>query len=144
MQKLSFLILFLIAGISFAQSPHGKNFNIDCEECHSTDKWEIDYKKLSFDHTVTGFELVGQHSTADCQSCHSTIKFADADPSCSTCHNDIHQNSVDKDCQQCHTSDSWLVKNINEIHQMRRFPLEGVHRLANCEDCHRSSKNLVF
>ncbi|MCB9208040.1 MAG: hypothetical protein H6609_01585 [Ignavibacteriales bacterium] len=144
MQKLSFIILILFAQIILAQSPHGKNFNINCEECHSTDKWDIDYKKLKFDHSITDFELVGQHAALDCRTCHQTIEFSNVKQECVSCHTDIHQNSVGTDCAQCHTSQSWLVKDINEIHRMGRFPLEGAHRLADCEDCHSSVKNLYF
>jgi hypothetical protein len=144
MQKLSFIILLLICGLNFAQSPHGKNFDIDCEECHSTDKWDIDYKQLKFNHSVTEFELVGQHSTLDCRTCHTTILFSEIDNQCASCHTDIHQNSVGNNCEQCHTSQSWLVKNIKELHMMSRFPLEGTHKLANCIDCHSSVNNLVF
>ena len=144
MQKLSFIILLFISGISFAQSPHGSNFDIDCEECHSTDKWDIDYEKLSFNHSVTEFELAGQHKVLDCRTCHSTIVFSDIDNQCSSCHTDIHQNSVGPNCDDCHTSQSWLVKNINELHLVSRFPLEGRHKQANCIDCHSSVNNLVF
>lgn len=144
MQKLSFIILILFAEIILAQSPHGKNFELNCEECHSTEKWDIDYKKLKFDHSITNFELVGQHSSLDCRSCHKTIVFSDVKQECSNCHTDIHQNSVGLDCAQCHTSQSWLVKDINEIHRMGRFPLEGAHKIADCEDCHKSIKNLYF
>ena len=77
MQKLSFIILLLFCGLNFAQSPHGKNFDIDCEECHSTDKWDIDYKKLNFNHSVTEFELIGQHKVLDCRTCHETIRFSE-------------------------------------------------------------------
>jgi hypothetical protein len=56
----------------------------------------------------------------------------------------MHQNTVSNDCSQCHESDSWLVKNINYIHRMGRFPLEGKHKRADCLDCHSSANNLVF
>ena len=144
MQKLSFIILLLFCGSNFAQSPHGKNFDIDCEECHSTDKWDIDYKKLNFNHSVTEFELIGQHRVLDCRTCHETIRFSEISDQCASCHTDLHQNSVGPNCEQCHTSDSWLVKNINEMHQVSRFPLEGAHKQANCTECHASINNLVF
>ncbi len=144
MQKLSLLILLLVASLSFAQSPHGKNFDIDCEECHSTEKWDIDYSKLKFNHSITDFELVGQHKSLDCRNCHTTIVFSEIDQQCSSCHTDMHQNTVGNDCAQCHTSESWLVKDITEIHMLGRFPLVGAHKLANCEDCHSSSSKLLF
>ena len=53
MQKLSFLILLFFTITVFAQSPHGENFDIDCEECHSTEKWDIDYSRFQFNHSIT-------------------------------------------------------------------------------------------
>ena len=144
MQKLSFIIAIVIAGVSLAQSPHGKNFNISCEECHSTDKWDIEYDKLDFDHSITNFNLEGTHKNISCRNCHESIVFSEVEQQCLSCHTDIHQNSLDKDCGQCHTSESWLIKNINDIHRSSRFPLEGNHRQADCIDCHRSSNNLLF
>ena len=144
MQKLSFLILILICEFNFAQSPHGRDFDIDCQECHSTNNWKIDYKKLKFDHSLTDFELIGQHEVLDCSNCHNTIVFSKVEVECAGCHTDIHQNTLDVNCAQCHTSESWLVKNIYEIHSIGRFPLEGNHRLADCKSCHTSSNNLTF
>ncbi len=145
MHKLSFIILLFVSVITFGQSsPHGANFNYNCSDCHTTNTWKVNIHKLKFDHAKTGFELSGQHAALQCQSCHSSLDFITTKNNCFNCHNDIHQNSVGKDCQQCHNSKSWLVENINEIHQERRFPLIGAHAAADCQQCHSSIKNLVF
>ncbi len=144
MYKLSYIIFFIAFGMLFAQSPHGENFNYDCAECHSTDTWKIDIKKLNFDHTKTGFELAGQHSVLDCQTCHTSLDFVTTKNKCFNCHYDIHQNTLEKECQQCHNSNNWLVENINEIHNAGRFPLLGAHVTADCQQCHKTIENLVF
>jgi len=144
MQKLSFLVWLLAINIIFAQVPHGDDFDIDCEECHNTDDWKIEIDTLKFNHSLTEFNLVGQHNSVDCRNCHNSLLFSDIDSQCSLCHKDIHQNTVGNNCEDCHNSNSWLVHNINDIHLASRFPLEGTHKNLNCIDCHRSINNLVF
>ncbi|OGU77875.1 MAG: hypothetical protein A2V93_11145, partial [Ignavibacteria bacterium RBG_16_34_14] len=128
----------------FGQSPHTDALKIDCVECHSPVDWKIDLKQLKFVHSSTGFSLVGQHITADCKSCHSSLVFNQASSQCLSCHQDIHQNSVGLDCQKCHTPNSWMVKDIRQIHEESRFPLIGAHLTADCIQCHSGYQNLNF
>lgn len=144
MYKLPFIVILIITSLTFAQSPHGNNFDFDCEECHSTETWKLDLKKLDFDHSLTEFDLLGQHKILDCQDCHQTLVFTEVKNNCFECHTDIHQNTVSKNCDQCHNNNSWLINDINTIHEMSRFPLLGAHKIANCEDCHKSVNNLSF
>ncbi|MBK8944771.1 MAG: hypothetical protein IPM32_05790 [Ignavibacteriae bacterium] len=145
MHKLSFLIfLILISSNIYSQSPHGENFNFDCEVCHSTNNWKVDLKKLDFNHSQTNFELVGQHKVLDCQSCHATLKFSETKANCFDCHINIHQNTVEPNCEQCHNSNSWVVTNITEMHDVSRFPLLGAHKIADCKDCHTAVDKLLF
>ncbi len=144
MYKLSFLILIIINSFTFSQSPHGSNFDFDCEACHTTDGWKINPTQMQFDHSQTNFELMGQHKILNCQSCHQTLKFSITKTECNDCHTDIHQNTVSLDCKQCHNSSSWLVSDIDNIHRMSRFPLLGAHKFADCQECHASVKNLIF
>jgi hypothetical protein len=145
MRILSFKIIFLLFSISIlAQSPHGKDFNIDCSSCHQTDSWKVNLSKVSFDHSKTSFNLIGQHQNVDCKSCHSTLIFSQANNDCLSCHKDIHQGTVGFDCASCHTPTSWIVKDIYRIHQNSRFPLLGAHKLADCEQCHTSYAELKF
>ena len=144
MRILSLLIfyLFLIFVDRQTTSPHGVNFKISCKTCHSPKGWQLDKEIYSFDHNKTKLPLVGQHTMINCRQCHPTLVFTDAKTNCYECHNDIHQSTVGPDCSRCHTPASWLVSNINEIHQMSRFPLLGAHRTADCIQCHKS-ENLV-
>ena len=75
MRRLSFAIVVLLAVISVkGQSPHGESLKIDCATCHNPSGWEIDYGSMAFDHSTTGFDLEGTHSTTDCASCHTTME----------------------------------------------------------------------
>ncbi len=147
MQNLSrvIVILFIAQSFLFAQkSPHGKNLNIDCSFCHTTDTWKVDIHKIKFDHNKTGFKLIGQHNQVPCTSCHKSLKFENTPQNCSDCHNDVHQNSVGFQCEDCHTPKSWVVTNILEIHQKSRFPLLGAHQTIDCQECHLSASLLNF
>jgi hypothetical protein len=139
--KILFLLLLtaaLYAPAKAVDSPHGPGFKISCKTCHSSKGWQLDKDVYSFDHNSTKMKLVGQHKQINCRQCHPTLVFKEAKTECYQCHNDVHQSTVGSDCSRCHTPASWLVNNINEIHQMSRFPLLGVHRTADCSQCHKS------
>lgn len=140
--KIIFFFLFSIC--IFAQSPHGENFEYDCELCHESTSWKIDVNKVQFDHGVTKFELVGQHKAADCRSCHVSLEFSKVSSDCISCHTDLHQGTVGKDCSKCHTSKTWMVEDINGLHQKGRFPLVGNHLTADCQQCHSRYLDLYF
>ena len=72
-QKIIFILLLCIS--AFAQSPHGDDFDFDCELCHKSDDWKVDLNKVQFDHSTTKFELIGQHKSADCRSCTLLLNF---------------------------------------------------------------------
>ena len=141
-QKLIFAFLFSVA--AFAQSPHGDNFDIDCSECHEAVDWKVLPSKTKFDHSKTSFALVGQHQTINCRNCHETLKFTTNKKDCISCHTDLHQGTVGKDCSKCHTPKSWMVEDINGLHQKSRFPLVGTHLIADCQQCHPRYVDLYF
>lgn len=122
------------------ESPHGKDFNISCSNCHSAKSWKLDLAVYSFDHSKTKMQLVGQHSQIDCKLCHTTLIFSDekGHNECASCHTDIHSQTVGKYCDNCHSPNSWIVNNITEIHQQSRFPLLGIHTITECQKCHNS------
>jgi hypothetical protein len=146
MRNLPFKIIFILlfASCLFAQSPHGDSFNYDCELCHEPTSWKIDLKKVQFDHSITKFELAGQHKAADCRSCHTTLEFSKINSDCISCHTDLHQGTVGKDCSKCHTSKTWMVEDLNGLHQKGRFPLVGNHLTADCQQCHTRYVDLYF
>ncbi len=145
MRSLPLIAILLISWSSlFAQSPHGTSFNMECVECHTTASWQIDNSKMTFSHSSTGFELAGQHKSVVCRQCHSTLVFNQAKQECSSCHNDVHKSSVSPDCAKCHTPKTWLVTDVNQLHQVSRFPLVGRHKTADCVQCHTRSNELNF
>ncbi|MDA3818061.1 MAG: hypothetical protein PF486_11840, partial [Prolixibacteraceae bacterium] len=145
MYRLSFLgIYLLVFQVVLGQSPHGEEFTLDCNDCHTSKNWSELRKDLNFDHRSTGFELMGQHSQIDCKSCHDTLVFSQAPVNCNECHIDMHSNSLGQDCERCHTSESWIVTSINELHDMSRFPLSGAHQTASCMECHETFDQLRF
>jgi hypothetical protein len=149
MRKLS--LIFMVAltfgflpGKSRADSPHGKDFRISCDVCHSSKGWKLDMTVYSFDHNSTKFPLTGEHQVVNCRSCHPTLVFAEAKTQCVDCHTDMHYQTVGPDCGRCHTTKSWIVDDITGLHQRGRFPLLGAHYTANCTDCHKSASQLRF
>ncbi len=147
MRCLSFIIFFMfLASAALAQSPHGASFNIDCSFCHESTSWKVTPDSVKFDHSSTGFDLAGQHKEVNCKSCHESLIFSKAKETedCFSCHKDVHRGSVGFDCERCHTAQTWIVKNIDVVHQESRFPLVGAHRLADCEQCHAQYQDLNF
>jgi hypothetical protein len=141
------LLLILFSAVeNFAQSPHGKDLKIDCSFCHASTSWKITPDSMKFDHEVTGFALTGQHRKVECKACHQSLIFSEAKETqdCFSCHKDVHRGSVGFDCERCHTPQTWIVKDINVVHQQSRFPLVGAHRLADCEQCHKDYQDLNF
>ncbi len=124
--------------------PHGSDFKISCNVCHSPEGWKLDREIYSFDHNATRLPLNGQHASAECRLCHPTLIFAEAKAECIECHTDVHQATTGSDCARCHTPVSWLVPNITELHQVSRFPLLGAHRTADCYSCHKSESMVRF
>jgi hypothetical protein len=144
MQRFLLLIITVIwvANIS-AQSPHGKGFKINCIVCHTPEGWKFKNDN-AFNHSKTGFPLTGQHKMLPCRQCHTTLVFSEAKNDCAACHKDMHQGTVGRDCQRCHTPQSWVVKNIKQIHREQGFALVGAHASTDCGYCHKSASQLRF
>jgi hypothetical protein len=117
-----------------AQSPHGKNFTMDCAKCHNSGGWKFDAKKSKFNHSTTGFALSGQHQAINCKACHTTLTFKKASSNCASCHTDRHNQTVGNNCARCHSTQSWLVGNITKLHEQTSFPLTGVHATIDCKN----------
>ena len=148
MYKFLLLIILLttLFNCSFlmGQSPHGKEFNVNCASCHHPENWSYQQNKSTFTHDSTSFPLTGQHKDLNCRSCHQTLEFDKTESNCVSCHLDVHQMTVGNDCARCHTPQSWIVENITQLHENVSFPLMGVHANINCNDCHISETNVRF
>lgn len=126
-------------------SPHGANFKIACEDCHTEKGWRVAVNEIKFDHSGTGFQLIGGHKKADCAGCHSSLKFNEVGVLCADCHTDIHRNELGNNCENCHTPLNWDNRNRSlDIHAATDFPLIGMHANLDCQSCHRNEQQREF
>ncbi len=140
-----YILIQLFANMALqAQNPHGDSFKADCNSCHTSESWEVDFRNTGFQHDTTGFILDGQHSETSCISCHETLVFSAAPNQCASCHTDVHSMTVGNDCIRCHTTETWLVDIIPELHEQNGFPLFGVHDQISCAECHTSQNTLQW
>jgi hypothetical protein len=132
--------------LSASSAPPSKDFtdNLPCSACHSTISWRAKGAAAGqkFDHAQTGFPLTGEHAATPCVDCHDAktkIKRA-----CVSCHEDAHRGRLSQSCDRCHSAAGWKVTRPLELHRMTRFPLTGMHVLADCTECHRRANEQVF
>ncbi|MBI3794616.1 MAG: hypothetical protein HY280_07785 [Nitrospinae bacterium] len=113
---------------------HGGKMGDKCVSCHTAQNWEPN----NFFHDVTGFKLQWAHKQIACTECHKTKGvFAGLGPECTKCHTDPHLNQFGPaQCSQCHTAKNWYAEKFN--HGFTGFRLEGGHRAASCEQCHKN------
>ncbi|OGU34024.1 MAG: cytochrome C [Ignavibacteria bacterium GWB2_35_6b] len=115
--------------------------NGNCESCHVFENWHV----VNFNHSVTGFELLGVHKTIQCSACHknndnNTVKyiFSQLESSCEKCHKDIHYGQFQKmgktNCESCHAFMNW--EPVKFSHTISRFKLDGAHMNVACIKCH--------
>jgi nitrate/TMAO reductase-like tetraheme cytochrome c subunit len=114
-----------------------------CYSCHPTGR-----ESGAFNHSSTGFSLLGVHATTDCIGCHAD-GFANTSSACVDCHqpdytqtsNPNHQNlSLAVTCADCHTSDpDWQPASF-PVHS-EFYALAGAHAtIANdCAVCHNGN-----
>lgn len=113
-----------------------------CNQCHSDEGWS---KKLSFDHGLTGFPLMGQHAVVICEECHVDKNYKKAGKECRDCHknDDAHEGRFGDRCEVCHNPNDWNIW-IFDHNKQTDFTLDGVHSDLSCDDCHtRSSSSAI-
>ncbi len=115
---------------------------IGCGACHTPAGWAMAGDGGGFDHSKTGFPLLGRHRDASCTSCHRTDRPIRRD--CSTCHTDPHRRRLTQRCDQCHTSTTWDDTSTIDLHRRTRLPLDGMHVLADCTECHRRATEGIY
>ncbi|MCP9767384.1 hypothetical protein EGI22_05640 [Lacihabitans sp. LS3-19] len=144
LKKAQILIFLLTLSCALqAQSPHGKGFKMDCAKCHESGSWDFSSKN-TFEHATTGFLLDGEHRNINCNACHIKSDFVNTSADCKSCHADMHNQTVGNDCARCHTTKSWIVENISSLHEQTSFPLVGVHKTVDCNQCHVTDTKLRF
>ena len=117
--------------------------NEDCASCHNSNQWS----EINFDHSLTSWDLVGQHNSLECRSCHFEISeeintlnqvFNTIQSNCYDCHDNPHGTQFEiqalTDCNRCHDPMSWHPSKFN--HDETAFPLEGKHADTECDACH--------
>ena len=127
-----------------APAHRASGINTTCETCHSVSAAAWGGK---FDHTTTGFPLVGSHAAVACAQCHKNNTFKGLPSNCASCHTGDytrttkppHQSAgFGTDCVQCHaaSSSTWTAK---FDHAATAFPLVGSHMAVPCADCHKNN-----
>lgn len=114
--------------------PHKGQLGTSCEKCHGETGWR---QRVAFDHDLTHFPLIGQHTLAPCEACHRTPSFKDTSTKCASCHKDTrHEGRLGADCATCHSANGWKLWRFDHAKQTR-YPLTGAHQGLNCHLCHR-------
>jgi len=128
----------------------------NCAKCHTPAGWDA----ASFDHSLTGFTLVGTHmspSPTPCASCHVSNNYTLNSTDCMGCHqsswnstqtlggtvpNHVAANfpSTASACASCHPITTWSAGQFD--HSTTGFPLTNAHQMAPagkvtaCTQCH--------
>ena len=148
------------------EDEHQGAFGTACSSCHSTSGWNeiANLADLGFDHSSTGFDLVGSHQRLECASCHgkparnddiialtfTATSLRNTYPvipveNCASCHVDYHEGSFDESseglsCDQCHSEEAWYPSSfgITQHNERSTFELTGAHLATPCSSCHNT------
>ncbi len=106
----------------------------DCSQCHQESGWS---DKVSFEHDLTRFPLIGLHATTPCEECHLSSTFKNTAMTCYACHkqNDEHKLALSPKCEMCHNPNAWALWEFDHNTQTD-FKLDGAHEEVTCEHCH--------
>ena len=115
------------------EDAHDGQLGADCGACH-TPGW----RQAFFDHTQTGYTLIGAHSLVRCTQCHVDNVYKNTPQDCVLCHldDDAHDGQFGTNCGACH-SPGWQQATID--HSVTDFPLNGAHAAVGCNQCHPNS-----
>ncbi len=122
----------------------------NCANCHTPAGWTA----AAFDHSVTGFTLVGTHMSPNptpCASCHINNNYTLSSGDCMGCHTADYQRtttiggnvpnhvtanfpSTAAACATCHPITTWSAGTFD--HSGFGFPLTQGHANLQCTQCH--------
>lgn len=106
-----------------------------CSNCHDNNDWKT---RVTFDHALSRFPLVGKHATAACTACHADKGFTAKGLKCADCHVDDHHKGAlgtPSACASCHNAVSWKAWTFDHD-KATKFQLTGRHRGLICSACH--------
>ncbi len=114
-------------------NPHEETMGPECADCHNTSDW-VD---VEYDHSTTGYELIGKHLETACLDCHEDKTYLGAPDTCYGCHedDDSHNGRSGKECETCHSPVSWDDTSFDH-NRDTDFLLDGSHDELECGDCH--------
>ena len=117
-----------------ADDAHQGQQGTDCAHCHDVAGWK---EKVTFDHDLTRFPLLGAHAVAACEECHASAAYQGTELRCVGCHaaKDSHEGRLGSSCESCHNPNAWSAWRFD--HGSRTsFALLGAHSEVGCESCH--------
>lgn len=115
--------------------PHRGNLGGNCQSCHGETSWK---EQVRFDHTLTGFPLLGRHALLRCTSCHTDKSFSVKGQQCASCHaDDYHKGRLGRslDCATCHVPSGWMQARFDHGRKTG-FAIDGKHAALGCHSCH--------
>ncbi len=141
---------------------HATLVDQSCGTCHKdhggVEADIVRFDTTGFHHDTTGFVLEGTHRGIGCRDCHRAELIVTEDvrrfktehgalgetflglgTTCLDCHNrdDPHDRQFgDRACTACHGQTKW-ENLVGFDHARTRYPLTGLHRDADCADCHK-------
>lgn len=133
---------------------HEGKFGNKCLDCHNQNSFKSGKtpKLDNFDHSSTGFVLLGKHQQVDCRTCHKQdLTTAMAHDKCMDCHKDYHEgdfstkNQLYPDCASCHKETGFMPSTFTlEQHEKSTFVLDGAHQATPCNACHMKENKWEF
>ena len=137
-------------------SPHRVIWEQECELCHPEDAppWSEGKESVTKElHELVGFRLDVPHDKLECDQCHDpNLSFENRYPdptsagylrreeSCEGCHQDIHGGQFlpfHTQCMDCHEKTHFLPPDFGVEEHEELYPLLGVHKTTDCQDCHK-------
>ncbi len=124
--------------------PHQGVMGEQCAVCHNPSAWE----DAIFDHSSTGFLLVGGHDNLECGTCHADATYQGLDSACISCHggDDPHQRKFGENCALCHVVSSWQQVTFDHSGDYARDCISchtgdkpANHYSAQCSACHSTN-----
>lgn len=121
---------------------HVQEFGENCLGCHDG----VD-RMVDFDHSTTGFALVGRHAEASCIACHVEGEFEDTPQDCASCHAEpqAHLGVFGMDCAACHDPEAWSPASLegetfSHTQQtgfsLARHAQDYAGEALSCQGCH--------